>query len=87
MAYTLEGNYSPDFVLDNGIIIEGKGLLDREAKRKMIAVKRAHPDLDIRFVFQNADKKVPGTKQTHGEWAARNGFPYADGEIPEDWLK
>lgn len=39
---------------------------------------------EIVFVFQDADKPMPfagkrkdGTKQTHGEWAKKNGFKYA----------
>lgn len=86
IPYTLHGEYNPDFILGNGIIIEVKGLLDRESKRKMMAVKTQHPELDIRFVFQNADKKVPGTKETHGRWATRTGWKWAEGRIPEAWL-
>ncbi len=32
-------------------------------------------------------KKVPGTKQTHIQWAERNGFKWAEGiEIPQEWI-
>jgi len=87
IPYTLEGKYNPDFILTNGIIIEAKGLLDRDSKRKMIAVKKQHPELDIRLVFMMADKKIPGSKTTHGAWATRAGFIWADGLIPEEWFK
>jgi hypothetical protein len=87
IPYTLDGTYNPDFILDNGIYIEAKGLLDRESKRKMVAVHKQHPELDIRFVFMQADKKIPGSKQTHGEWATKNGYQFAEGKIPEEWLK
>jgi hypothetical protein len=88
LPYTLNGEYHPDFVLkDSGIIVEAKGLLDRDSKRKMMAIKRQYPDLDIRFLFMYADKKVPGSKQTHGEWARKNGFKWAEKEIPEEWLR
>jgi hypothetical protein len=87
LPYTLEGTYNPDLLLvDSGIIVELKGVLDREAKRKMIAVRKQYPDKDIRIVFMNANKKVPGTKQTHGEWATKNGYTWAEGKIPEEWL-
>lgn len=85
LPYVLHGVYHPDFMLPNGIIVEAKGLLDRESKRKMIAVKKQHPELDIRFVFQDADKKVPGTKHSHGQWATRNGYVWAEGLVPEEW--
>lgn len=86
LPYTLHSVYNPDFILANGIIIEAKGLLDKDTKRKMVTVKAQYPELDIRFVFWEAAKKVPGTKQTHGQWATRNGFVWADGKIPEEWL-
>lgn len=87
LPYILHGEYHPDFVLkDSGIIVEAKGLLDQASKRKMMAVRKQYPDLDIRFVFMNAEKKVPGTKQTHAQWATKNGWKWADGEVPQEWL-
>jgi len=86
LPYTLNGEYRPDFVIKStGIIVEAKGYLDRDSKRKMVAVKQQHPDLDIRFLFMYADKKMPGSKQTHAQWATKNGFKWAEGEIPDDW--
>lgn len=88
LPYTLHGSYHPDFVITNsGIIVEAKGFLDRDSKRKMIAVKQQHPSLDIRFLFQQADKKMQGSKKTHGEWATRNGFQFAEREVPDEWLE
>lgn len=85
--YVLERSYNPDFeMIDHGFFIEVKGLLDRESKAKMIAVKRQNPDADIRFLFMQADKRIPGTKQTHGQWATRNGFLWAEGVAPEEWF-
>ena len=45
--------YTPDFQLDNGILIETKGMFSMDDRRKHIAVKQQHPKLDIRFVFSN----------------------------------
>lgn len=88
IPYTLERTYNPDFILvDYPFVIECKGLLDRDSKAKMLAVKRQHPDIDIRFVFMRADKKIPGTKQTHGEWATKNGFLWSEGTAPEEWFE
>jgi len=86
--YVLNGTYHPDFFLKKtGIVVEAKGVLDRDSKRKMIAIRKQYPDLDIRILFMNASTKVPGTKQTHGQWADRNGYKWAEGKIPEDWVK
>lgn len=87
IPYTIKHEYRPDFILDNGIIIEAKGYFRPGDIAKMRAVKAQHPDLDIRFVFMYENKKIPGQKQTHEQWAERHGFPYACGSIPDEWLK
>lgn len=88
IPYVLHGTYHPDFhLVASGVLIEAKGLLDRESKRKMIAVKTQHPELDIRFVFMDGNKKIPGSKQTHGQWATKNGFVWAEREVPQEWLR
>lgn len=87
VPYVLYKTYNPDwYVSEYGFYVETKGLLDRDSKAKMVAVKKQHPDLDIRFVFMYPDKKIPGTKQTHAQWADKNGYKWADGVIPEEWL-
>jgi len=87
IPYTLSGEYNPDFILANGIIIEAKGKLDSDDRRKMIAVKKQHPELDIRFVFMKAQGPIVGGKQTNAAWAEKNGFPWASERIPTEWLK
>ena len=80
--------YTPDFVLNNGIIIESKGMFTAIDRRKHIAIKKQHPTLDIRFVFENSRRKLrKGAKSTYAEWCIRYGFRYYDRIIPEEWLK
>src|ERR1051326_3234886 len=43
--------YKPDFVLPNGIIVEGKGIFEADDREKMLLIKDQYPDLDIRLVF------------------------------------
>lgn len=87
IPYILSYNYIPDFYIPStDIFVEAKGYLRMTDQIKMRAVKRQHPELDIRFVFMEAAKKVPYTKSTHAQWAERQGFPWAEGTIPEDWL-
>ena len=79
--------YTPDFVLDNGIIIETKGMFTAADRRKHLAIKKQHPKLDIRFVFENSRRKLrKGAKSTYGEWCIKYGLLYYDRIIPEDWL-
>lgn len=79
--------YTPDFVLDNGIIIETKGIFDNEDRRKHVAVRDQHPELDIRLVFSNAKAKLyKGSKTTYAMWCEKQGFQYSHRVIPPEWL-
>lgn len=80
--------YTPDFVLENDIIVESKGRFLTADRQKMVLVKQQHPELDVRFVFSNSKTKInKRSSTTYGDWATKNGFPYADKEIPAEWLK
>tara|TARA_R100001163_G_scaffold60677_1_gene50123 strand:- start:1351 stop:1803 length:453 start_codon:yes stop_codon:yes gene_type:complete len=80
--------YTPDFVLDNGIIIETKGIFTVADRRKHVCIKKQHPSLDIRFVFTNSNRKLrKGAKSSYAEWCIRYGFRFYNRIIPEDWLK
>jgi len=80
--------YTPDFQLPNGIIIETKGRFVASDRKKHLLVKKQHPELDIRFIFQNAKGRInKGSKTTYADWCVKNGFLYADKEIPYEWFK
>lgn len=89
LPYSINHIYKPDFQLANGIVIEAKGHFRRGAGEaaKMIAVKKAHPELDIRIVFYDAHARISGQKQTYSQWAEKNGFIWAHEGIPDEWLK
>ena len=87
LAYLVKGNYYPDFVLPNGIIVEAKGYFDSRSRAKMVAVKKNNPDLDIRMLFMNSKTKVrKGSKLTYADWCEKYKYPYADGMIPLEWF-
>ena len=81
LAYYIGGHYIPDFVitLNNGsrIYIETKGYLRPEHKRKMVAVKKLHPTIDLRILFY-------ARKEKDIKWAEKNGFRYAIDNIPDE---
>ena len=80
--------YTPDFMLDNGIIVETKGIFDSEDRRKHLEVRKQHPELDIRFVFSNSMAKLyKGSKTRYCNWCDKNDFIWAHRVIPEEWLK
>lgn len=83
-----ERRYTPDFFLDNGIIIETKGRWMRADRLKMKMIREQHPELDIRFVFSNAKSRISKTsKTTYAAYAERIGYPWAHKVIPKAWLE
>lgn len=81
-------HYTPDFILPNGIIIEGKGLFEAADRKKHLLIKEQYPNLDIRFVFSNVKTKIAfGAKTTVAQWCEKHGFKYASREIPASWFR
>ena len=88
LAYSIPHTYTPDFILENGIIVEGKGLFDSVDRTKHLAVKKQYPHLDIRFVFTRSSSPLyKGSSSTYASWCQKHGFLFADKTIPEEWLK
>lgn len=80
--------YTPDFILDNGIIIETKGRWLLDDRKKHLLIRKQHPNLDIRILFQNANAKISkGSKTSYADFCEKHNIPYAHREIPEAWLK
>ena len=80
--------YTPDFILSNGIIVETKGMFTAMDRRKHLAIKKQHPKLDIRFIFENSKRRLrKGAKSTYAQWCDRYGFEYDNRVIPQAWLK
>lgn len=80
--------YTPDFILENGIIVETKGRFLACDRTKHLLIKQQHPDLDIRFVFTNARQKISKrSKTTYADWCDKHGFQYAEGLVPVAWTK
>ena len=86
--YIISSSYTPDIILSN-CVVELKGVLLKEERKKYIAVKTQHPTLDIRFVFQNSKTKLSKAKGslTYAKWCERHGFLYADKIIPPHWYE
>ena len=83
-----ESRYTPDFILPNGIIIEGKGQFVTSDRKKHRLIKEQFGDqYDIRFVFSNPKQKIgKKSKTSYGDWCTRYGFKYATKHIPTEWI-
>ena len=80
--------YTPDFILDNGIIVETKGRFTLPDRNKHKWIQEIHPELDIRFVFSNPYQRLnKGARSTYADWCDYYGFLFAKEVIPHDWIK
>ena len=88
LSYIIEHNYTPDFKLPNYKYLEVKGYWDAEDRRKILAVKRDNPDIDLRMVFQSPYNTISKrSKTTYAKWCEKHDIPWTSyHDIPLDWL-
>ena len=88
LSYTIEHNYTPDFVLPNYTYLETKGYWDAADRRKVLAVKKANPEIDLRMVFQSPYNKISKkSKTTYAQWCEKHDIPWTHfHDIPLEWL-
>lgn len=91
--------YIPDFALRiNASVsslhflryIEAKGRFTASDRSKMLDIKRTHPTLDLRILFESDNWMTKAHLMRYSDWAERHGFPFAVsklGRVPESWLE
>lgn len=92
--------YTPDFTLTTMtgkiIFIETKGIWDSQDRYKHLLIRQQHPELDIRFVFQNSKAKIrKGSVTTYADICNGLGrapfknitWLFTDKHVPLDWLR
>lgn len=98
IPYHIPKTYQPDFIFPSEpkTLIEVKGRFrDRAEASKYISFIDCNPDYKIIFIFSNPRLKMPGsrprkdgTRQSHGEWATKNGFEwYSTKDVPKRYSK
>lgn len=82
--------YTPDFKLPKKggfFYVETKGRWVTADRQKHLLLKEQFPDLDIRFVFSNANAKLyKGSPTTYAAYCDKHGLRYANKVIPDEWL-
>ena len=88
ISYTIQHHYCPDFVLPNHVYLEAKGYWAPADRRKILAVKKDNPDMDLRMVFQAPYYKInKKSKTTYAMWCEKHNIPWTSyHDIPLDWL-
>lgn len=63
----------------NPVYLEFKGKLDATNRKKLRAIKKSNPEMDLRLVFEKPTNKLyRGAKLRYWEWAERHGFLWYD---------
>jgi hypothetical protein len=83
----VQRRYTPDFFLENGVIIETKGKWTAKDRYKMLDVFESHPKANIRMLFMSNNKISKASKTRYSDWCEAKGIRYAVETIPEEWLK
>ena len=88
VPYIIQHHYVPDFVLPNHVYLETKGYWAPSDRRKILAVVRDNPDLDLRMVFQAPYNKISKkSKTTYAQWCEKHDIPWTHfHDIPLEWL-
>ena len=87
LPYLIEANYIPDFKVGD-IYLEAKGYWSPADRRKILAVKKDNPDMDLRMVFQAPFNKInKNSKTTYAMFCEKHDIPWsAYHNIPLEWL-
>ena len=88
VPYVIQHNYTPDFCLPNGIWLETKGYWDSKDRKKILAVIKQNPDIDLRMVFQAPFNTISKkSKTTYAQWCDKHGIKWTSwSNIPLKWL-
>ena len=89
IPYQIEHFYTPDFFLPNKhIYLEAKGYWRPEDRRKIKTVRKQHPDLDLRMVFQNPYQTISkNSKTTYAQYCERYKILWCSyHELPLEWI-
>lgn len=93
ILYEVPRVYLPDFKIRTAsgkeFFVELKGYFPSEDRSKLAEVKRAHPTLDLRLIFQRADTRLSKAARawSYGQWATNHNFLWADGTLPDAWME
>lgn len=82
--------YTPDFKLSKpgGFwYLETKGIWATADRAKHVLIKKQSPEIDIRFLFSNAQARLyKGSPTRYSDYCNKHGFRWAHKTMPPDWL-
>ena len=88
--YVVQSHYLPDFEIAKNRFVETKGFFSASNRQRMLMFKEQYPNVEILFLFGNADNKLNArSKTTYREWAEKHGFRCSDirDPLPKAWWR
>ena len=81
-------SYTPDFLLIDGTLIEYKGKMTDETRKKLLSIKRCNPKRRLCIVFEKPNNKISSrpNSQRYWQWAESNGFEWSNQVIDKRWV-
>jgi hypothetical protein len=76
--------YTPDFFLDNGTIIEAKGIFTVKDRKIALAMKEMGTPTKLLFMWDN--KLSRKSKTRYSDWCQKNDVDFSIRKIKEEWL-
>jgi len=79
--------HKPDYSVPD-FVIECKGKMTREIRKKILAIINSNPDKKLVLVFEKPENKIEaGSKTTYGLWAKKHNIPYSAVVPDPKWFK
>lgn len=79
--------YTPDFFLENGYIIEAKGMFTSKDRKIALAMREQHPEIKLVYLFGHNNRLSRGSSTTYLEWCRKRKFEAADKKQLKSALK
>ncbi len=84
--YTKPHYYVPDFKVGD-FYLETKGRFLPSDRTKHLLLQEQHPELDIRFVFQQPTHRISKvSRTTYAAWCDKHGFLWCGKKLPKEWF-
>jgi hypothetical protein len=84
-------SYTPDFTLIdlNNLLIEYKGKMINDTRKKILAIKRCNPKRRICLVFERANNKLSSRPNSlrYWQWSERHGIAWSETYVRDEWFK
>jgi hypothetical protein len=70
------------------IVVESKGWWQPKTRIAELECIAQNPEIDVRYVFQNPNKKIrKGSKTSYADVCRKHGIAFAKGLVPTEWLE